>query len=769
MNSFTIENILNEVKGTKKIPDYIIYVFLSLILFIDFIPHSKSIDLLYPQFLYLSILNLVAGVYLYINSNTTSIDIISIFKRSYVLKLYALFVILCGVSYFNAKNQTLILEKLIEFIVAFCLIINLIVLLKNRIDLFYKILFIISISAFFQACSEIYNLKKLSSESSLSTALYSMVKTTGNINILASGLTIKIPFILLAITASKGLKRLFLNLVLLIVTVIVFLTASRAAFISMFLIYAVYIIYYLKTNSLKKSTLSNCLMLLTPLLLSIFIVNAIFKKSNERGRFVSLSNRVKQINLADESANARIVIWKNSLQIIKENPLTGVGLGNYKVESIPYEKTLDNDSSISLHAHNDFLEIMVETGILNGLIYISLFVFIVFINLMKIKRSEESNAKAISLLALMMVLVYGIDSLFNFPMFRPIMLVFFCFIIALTIINTESDAQIENNKNKVYLVLIALTLTTTYFAFLDYKTSNLEHLIKNDIDSSFITNNLTADELVSKLPKYKNVLSTAESFDEYVGIYYCNEKKYDEAMKYFSKADKINPYFGRILFYKMIISNAKGNIDSAYIYAKKAFYMRPRNLNFYKMSTQFARAKNDNQEILKEHQLFIKYRNIPDAWSVAAKQLQKGNYNSNDLSEFINLGTAQHPEDSTLIQLRKNIVVDDYIKKAQNYLNAKKLNKSLEIYLKALKIDPDNADTMQNLAFNYYNMGRYEEAKTYFLNALSRQNLKSGRTEFFIANCYLKTHDVENACKYFNISNNKNYSQAKQLIKENCK
>ncbi|OUL60403.1 O-antigen ligase family protein [Flavobacterium sp. AJR] len=755
----------------QNISDTVVIFFTISLLLTNFLPHPKSIDLLYPQFLYLSGLNLVMGLYFYFNPNIISTDTFPLLKKSTLLRLYLLFIILCGISVINTKNTTLVLEKITELIIAFCLVINFTVLLKNRLDLFNKIIFIVGITAFLQSCVEIYNLKLLASQATISFGLQNMIKTTGNINILASSLTIKIPFLLLGITTFSGFKKLFSYITLLLVLTTILLTAARATFISMFLIFIVYILYYLKNNSFNKSSLGTCLSLIIPIIIAVFITNLVFERSANEERYISLGNRVEQINLKDESIKTRITIWGNSIQLAKENPITGVGLGNYKVESIPYEKTLDNNSSISLHSHNDFLEVAAETGILNGLIYLSIFILITFINIKRIFKSAETNRKTIALLTLMMTIVYGVDSAINFPMFRPAMLIFLCLIFVLTIINTPppSSLEFETNKSKSYLILITISIITSYFAFLNNKASSLEYLIQKDVESLFATNNLTGDELLKRIPKYKNTLSTAESFYEYAGIYYTNEKRYDDALKYLSKADKINPHFGRIFFYKMVISNAKGNIDSAYIYAKQAFYLRPRNVNFFKMSAQFARAKNDTLEIFKEHNLFIKYRNIPEAWGIAAEELQKSNYNSSKLLRFIDNGLRYHPADTLLTKQKNNILIQKYTNEGRDLFLKNDLKKSLELYQKALKIDPNNPDTMQNLAFYYYSLGKYQDAKSYFLEALKRREFKSGRTEFFIGNCYLKTNERENACKYFTISKAKNFPDAQQQLNLNCK
>jgi tetratricopeptide (TPR) repeat protein len=216
----------------------------------------------------------------------------------------------------------------------------------------------------------------------------------------------------------------------------------------------------------------------------------------------------------------------------------------------------------------------------------------------------------------------------------------------------------------------------------------------------------------------------------------------------------------------MLIANKKKNIDSAYVYGKKAFYMRPRNLNFYTMSTQLAGSKNDTAEIIKEHRTFITYRNIPQAWKIAAYELKKAKYSNKKLLHFINKGIKQFPTDSILKKTKNHIVAMEYLNEAQYFLNKKNKAKALEFFQKALKVDSSNPDLMQHLAFYYYNIQNYKQSINYFLESLKLRKFNSGSTEFFIANCYLKENDKTNALKYFNISKDKNYLPAIQLLKQ---
>ncbi len=569
MKEKSVDKILNEAKEKKSFPNFVILFFIISLLIIDFFPYFKSIEIINPQFLYLSLINLIISVYIYFNTSLIFHSIFSILKKSYLFKLYLLFIVLCAITFFFAKNTSLVLTKITEIIIIFCLTINLTILLKNKLDLFYKIMFIVSISAFFQAWQQLYDFIIVPKQTTIIDLLNNIKGNTGNINILAVSLTIKIPFILLGITHFKSFKKFFLVIALFCVLTVVFLTGARTAMINIILIFTVYLI---REHSLKKSIIKKSLSFTIPLILAILFSNSIFKISKNNDRYTSLENRISQINTKDESVQARLSFWCNALKMTQKSPFFGIGLENYQVESVSYEKTTENDSWVSLHAHNDFLEILAETGIVNGLIYLSIFIYLLIINLRNILKSKNREKKTIALLVLMLLIVYGIDSFFNFPMYRPTVAIFFSLLIALTLTNEsreEYSFSLKNNSLKpIILVLILIASLTSYSAYIIYKSSNLEFLIKRDNINDNKKGFLTGDDVVNKMAAYPNVLSSSESFYEYAGIYYIREKQYEKAHKCFSKAKKINGFSGRIDFYKQVIAREKGDLDSAYVYAK---------------------------------------------------------------------------------------------------------------------------------------------------------------------------------------------------------
>jgi O-antigen ligase len=76
-----------------------------------------------------------------------------------------------------------------------------------------------------------------------------------------------------------------------------------------------------------------------------------------------------------EAKLGRPILWKDSLQIFRDHPLAGTGLGSY-VTVYPLYQTEASDL-VTEHAHNDYLEALTETGVPGGiLIFAALLLFI---------------------------------------------------------------------------------------------------------------------------------------------------------------------------------------------------------------------------------------------------------------------------------------------------------------------------------------------------------------------------------------------------------
>ncbi|MBT3192691.1 MAG: O-antigen ligase family protein [Verrucomicrobia bacterium] len=79
------------------------------------------------------------------------------------------------------------------------------------------------------------------------------------------------------------------------------------------------------------------------------------------GAFAVASQRMQQLGSADTSTLSRLAIWKGSCEIVRTYPL-GVGFGSLP-NIFPAFQPLGFDANRVYHAHNDYLELLVELGI----------------------------------------------------------------------------------------------------------------------------------------------------------------------------------------------------------------------------------------------------------------------------------------------------------------------------------------------------------------------------------------------------------------------
>ncbi|MCD8199007.1 MAG: O-antigen ligase family protein [Phascolarctobacterium sp.] len=90
--------------------------------------------------------------------------------------------------------------------------------------------------------------------------------------------------------------------------------------------------------------------------------------------------RVKSItNITTDISNRdRIVIWRSAKNMIKDHPITGVGLGQFKKNYFEKYQLREIKQRHLNHTHNNVLQICTETGIPGalGFIYLSLYILI---------------------------------------------------------------------------------------------------------------------------------------------------------------------------------------------------------------------------------------------------------------------------------------------------------------------------------------------------------------------------------------------------------
>ncbi|MBT5771203.1 MAG: O-antigen ligase family protein [Flavobacteriaceae bacterium] len=246
-----------------------------------------------------------------------------------------------------------------------------------------------------------------------------------NINISSFSVLIKsiVPVYLL-FNYKNRLIKLISCFLLVSSSLSVMLLMSRAAIIALFLVFISIILLSVFANK-KKYYFANGLLILS-LSISIFSYNLI----NEKNAYNIIGERFSNVTnpTVDGSVNERLNFYTTSVQSIIENPLLGIGFGNWKIKSIDLSKDIISSYRVPYFVHNDFLQITAETGIIGGLCFIF---FIMFPFWISFKRTIKHKLFNLDFMIFLIFLVYIIDSMLNFPFERPINLIYLFFTIVL--------------------------------------------------------------------------------------------------------------------------------------------------------------------------------------------------------------------------------------------------------------------------------------------------------------------------------------------------
>lgn len=135
-------------------------------------------------------------------------------------------------------------------------------------------------------------------------------------------------------------------------------------------------------------------------------------------------------NLKEGSNMGRIEMWEKALDIIKQKPFFGVGIGNFPLEVNPLSTYRE-----PIYAHNTYLDISSETGIFSGIVWVG----ILIISLKKFMKKARKNILALSLA--ISVIIFSTHSLVDMGIYSPVVLTLFLILISLAYADEEDDIK----------------------------------------------------------------------------------------------------------------------------------------------------------------------------------------------------------------------------------------------------------------------------------------------------------------------------------------
>ena len=749
---------------------------------LGFVPNLQAVDKIAPQWVAMTLINLVS-LTVFIYQRKLIKQTISKVLTPYLSLFYFGFIFWGGLSYFYAINSTEVLVNITRQVNVLFMFLSMGILLYNLNNKARFISWALSIIL----SIEIYAVLVDAIEMINTTGIIvpnSMKGVTANRNITAFSIAIKIPFVLNLIgLLNKKSFKILLTTIIFLALLSLSMIQSRASFIGVGLIVVAYsalqTAIYIKQTRSKKTLLSIGYILL-PLLLAVAINQMVIA-----GKGADAVSRAATISLStnDGSINQRLRYYSDVLTHISSNPIFGTGLGNWKLKSIDYDSRDINGYVVPYHAHSDFIQLGAELGIIGFLLYLGIFLWGVYYVFIYIRHSKSSiEEKTFVFLLLVALGVYSIDANLNFPIARPQVLVVWAAIIALILIYYQNHKQADKPiKTKPFLTPVFLSLAfvclvpSLYITNKVYKSLKGQMFLLQDFNSNKF--NLPLNQVDSVVPDIPNITVTTIPINSVKARYYVNAKQYDKALALIDKGTKANPYLYYSEILKSQIFQEQGKLDSAKVYARKAFFGLPNNDLHSSRYLNMINITRD-REALEEAFTLLTHKNKLNNWKnylIIASRL----YPPKDklLVGKAKLATEIFPSNEEIKALYRQIAVGQagvntaasYSAKGLEYFNSKDYSKAAAEFEKALEANPLDYAHFENAATANYLIGNLDKALKQIDRVIKDLNPLNGKCEYIKALIYIRMGDPIGACPFLITSKDSGYSQAEATFDQYCR
>ncbi|SFV58183.1 Oligosaccharide repeat unit polymerase Wzy; O-antigen ligase [hydrothermal vent metagenome] len=505
--------------------------------------------------------------------------------KSHVMWVSLLFICWAGLSIFWSLNTYLAIAQLQQWLIAFLVFFLVLNFVRNKnISEILSALFIAVVLV------SILGIVQYLFDFDLIRQAVKPASTFGNKNIAIHFVVLTLPLGLGLLLNTKEKKQQFLYLIGLIISLsFLLLTQTRAGYLALLvqlLTLLLFVIFDIKFNQ-KKINFKKLGLIFT-LFLVLFLV--VSNKIKLVDRFNSI---VKEFSLS-KTGNSRINSWLNTGAMITDNPILGVGLGNWVIHySLYHNKVvkgrLFDEKGQLRNIHNDYLTILSELGFIGFIVLLWLF-YLVVIRLWKLLKIVNEYQYLVLGMTLSLI-GFLVNAGFSFPlsMFLPAMVIMIYFAII-----ERLFLDIENcDKKQIKKITWQLSKRTSIILGLLFFALVIMALID-------ARNKIKAEDLYFQ----------AEILER--------QGQWSKLEKIAFKSYQLNPNRLRISAYLAQAKQHLGKYQEAEKYFTQALSLQPFNINTLSF---FARAMVDSKKYQKSKELYEKAIKIYPNWAKAHKNL----------------------------------------------------------------------------------------------------------------------------------------------------
>ena len=413
------------------------------------------------------------------------------------------------------------------------------------------------------------------------------------------------------------------------------LTRTRAAWLGVFISLLIFsilnrriIIYYIKNILRNKGYLSitAAIFLIVGYFINIPIKTSWHTMDPGKETVWETISTLRILN-TEKGWKGRINMYKSTISIIKDYPILGVGLNNWRLINPKYSDNTNTDSQLKnwhytkiiQRPHNDFLWILSEVGFIGMIFFVIFLIYHLRLLLRVLKRGQNcEEERYLFMFFLISLIAIGIESMFDFPSQRTMPNLYLWSIMGFIATTSTQSIGKERYQKTLPLSLLAVLSIVSVFSYFDIKSNIYSQ------DAKYYNNNNMPKELyVSSsmaLSYYRNLDNAGTPIYYYMGIakYQLGDK--NAAKLFFQRALQLAPFHIGALTNYMILLGELGELTSAHKIMSIIQHVYPRMAKSRLDMAKFYLRVGKNEEaekILQE----LKETNLDDGQGTLDKLL----------------------------------------------------------------------------------------------------------------------------------------------------
>ena len=554
------------------------------VLIIPFLFTYLTIDpVLIPRFLTLAILLLLFTIYISIQSVKPISNIDFSIVRRIIFPAFICFLFFSALSLIKAINITEGMFELTKIFLAILFLLVATIMLnesKNGILILTRLTTISGLLLSIIGICQYYNLAFRFIPGNFVPS-----STMTNINLSSSALFLTFPFILYGVFHFFGFWRIIGIVSLVLNLFLIVVSRTRSVWAAMTI--STIVVILLVTIFLRKFKISESLFYKKRFLQISIIIAAATLIS-----VITMLNRATENPLtktsfsgADESISSvaeRFILWGKTIQIVKGNPILGVGLGNWKIVFPNYGTEGMRTETGVVHfqrPHNDYLWVLSESGVFGLVCYLSIFIIAIFYIYKIIFKSSQNDYRAFAILMLLGIVGYMTISIFSYPKERIAHIVYLILMIASVSSIYHRLFPINKKENRIAILSLLISSFLLLLVAVLVGCGRLKGEIhtKRALAARRAHNCEAVISEVNKAESYfYNMDPMSTPIFWYRGVANFSLNRMDEAFVDFKRSYELHPYHIHVLNNLATCYEMKGDHQSAIDYYNNALLISPK-------------------------------------------------------------------------------------------------------------------------------------------------------------------------------------------------